>query len=54
MSIKTEDILHGTTVRNIQDYYADPITVASLGGLHGCHVEQCPTTKLGTSSEMGS
>jgi len=38
MSIITEDVLHGTTVRNVQDYYADPIIVASLGGLHECHV----------------
>ena len=49
MSISTEDILHGTTVRNVQDYYADLITVASLGGSHGCHIEQRPTTKLGNA-----
>jgi len=30
MSISTDDILDGTTVRNVQHYYPDPITVARV------------------------
>jgi hypothetical protein len=30
MRISTEDILDRTTVRNVQHYYADPVTVARM------------------------
>jgi hypothetical protein len=30
MSINTDDILDGTTVRNVQHYYPDPITAARM------------------------